>query len=84
MEILAVVLKSLAGLVFIGASGQKLAGSSGVFAPVWGALAGLLLAGVMTGAIVSHVRIGDSVSSFAPTSVLLVFSLAVSSIHFLA
>ena len=55
----------------------------GVFVPVWGALAGLLLAVVMAGAVTTHIRVKDSVQNMAPASVLLVLALAVSVIYFL-
>lgn len=55
----------------------------GVFVPVLGALAGLLLLGVMTGAVASHIRVGDPVKNVVPASVLGVLALAVSLIYFL-
>lgn len=55
---------------------------AGVFAPVWGALAGLLLAAVMIGAVSSHLRAGDPVGNLAPPSVLLILALAVSATSF--
>lgn len=55
----------------------------GIFVPVWGALAGLLLAAVMAGAVTTHIRVKDPVGKMAPASVLLVLALAVSAIYFL-
>jgi hypothetical protein len=56
---------------------------AGVFlAPMWGAVAGLLLAAVMVGAIATHIRVKDPVGKLVPPSVLLVLALAVSAIYF--
>lgn len=56
---------------------------AGLFAPVWGALAGLLLATVMGGAVYSHVRAGDPVGEAVPASMLLVLAATVGAIHVL-
>ena len=55
---------------------------AGVFAPVWGALAGLLLAAVMVGAVATHIRVGDPVKNVVPASVLGLLALTVSLVYF--
>ena len=54
---------------------------AGLFAPLWGALAGLLLSAVMAGAVYSHVRAGDPAVQAVPASVLLVLAVAVSALY---
>ena len=54
----------------------------GIFAPLWGALGGLLLAAVMAGAVATHIRVGDPTKNIAPASVLGLLALAVSLVYF--
>ncbi len=49
----------------------------GVFLPVWKVPAGLLLAAVMVGAILTHVRVKDPDKKLMPATVLFLLALAV-------
>jgi putative oxidoreductase len=55
----------------------------GVFSPVWKVPAGLLLAAVMVGAILTHVRVKDPDKKLMPATVLFLLALAVIAIYFL-
>ena len=55
----------------------------GVFLPLWRAPAGLLLAAVMGGAVLTHVRVRDPAKKMMPAAVLFLLGLAVIAIYFL-
>lgn len=66
--------RSVTGLVeVIGAAGMIV----GIFIPAIGALAGIWLGITMLGALFTHVRVNDTAPQFASPAVLLVLSLAV-------
>ncbi len=66
-------------LELIGALGMIV----GVFLPVWKVPTGLLLAVVMVGAILTHVRVKDPDKKLMPATVLFLLALAVIAIYFL-